>query len=211
MVNPVDSTRGEVEEYRGIAPSVLCLLERVVTPSRKHTKRAGFTQTTGIRQLPRRGVQSPFSDPERQCATQSGQVKNQRATHAEWVSIAGDVQRTRQCSAMTLMQRPPLYAQGVLDNAEVKRQRCIPYRRTGRNRGMHTSTYLAVLHDIIRRLAANGIFVIPDMHGIVDRSNTRLWCDESSSGGTGCTKGNEGKLQDAWPSWPIPFARLHLT
>lgn len=94
--------------------------------------------------------------------------------------------------------RLPLYAQGVLDNAEVKWQRCIPYRRTGRNRGMHTSTYLAVLHDIIRRLAANGIFVILDMHGIVDRSNTRLWCDESSSGGTGCTKGNEGKLQDAW-------------
>ena len=94
--------------------------------------------------------------------------------------------------------RLPLHAQGVINDAPVKWQRCIPYRLTGRNRGMTSMNYMRVLRDVIYKLRLAGQFVILDMHGLVTHQNTRLWCDESANPGSGCSTQNERLLIDAW-------------
>lgn len=94
--------------------------------------------------------------------------------------------------------RLPLYAQGVINDAPVKWQRCLPFRLSGRYRGMRSMTYLQTLQSVVRRLKVAGQFVIFDMHGLVTRQNTRLWCDESANPGAGCSAANEALLVDAW-------------
>ena len=101
--------------------------------------------------------------------------------------------------------RLPLNAQAVLNNPQVKWQRCIPFRVTGRYHGMVSRQYLWVLKDIIGVLRRAGQIVILDMHNLVDRRNAGLWCTQSQGDESGCSVESSRLVQDAWSKLASEF------
>ena len=94
--------------------------------------------------------------------------------------------------------RLPLYARGVLENPPLNMNRCGHLSHDNNNSPVRT--YMEGLQLVIKMLAANGQFVMLDMHSLTGTQNEPTWCGQAI-----CTAQNEQYLQRAWAKLATAF------